>query len=188
MMAGSPEPSIEQLIARGDHRAAIAACAREHGRALGRLCMALSATQADADEAVQEALLAAHAQLGGFRGDGSVRAWLFGIARRVCARRWERGTRDVRFVERRDGAAAALRDGAPGPEHAVAGARRAHAVRSALAELRPTEREALVLRFQGELSYRELAASCGIDEAAARKRVSRGLARLRTLIDAEETE
>jgi RNA polymerase sigma-70 factor (ECF subfamily) len=37
----------------------------------------------------------------------------------------------------------------------------------------------VVLRFEAGLSFRELAIACGVDEAAARKRVSRALARLR---------
>jgi RNA polymerase sigma-70 factor (ECF subfamily) len=176
-----PDDPIDALIARGEHREAIAECARRHGRALGRLCMALCGTQADADEAAQETLLAAHAQLGAWRGDGSVRAWLFGIARRICARRWERGQREARHL------ASVPEPRTPGaPEPELVRARRAHAVRAALATLRPTEREVLVLHYQGELSFREIAAICGVDEVAARKRASRGLARLRGLLGSEE--
>jgi RNA polymerase sigma-70 factor (ECF subfamily) len=54
--------------------------------------------------------------------------------------------------------------------------------RRLLGEIRPTEREALVLRFAADLSFREVGDACGIDEAAARKRVSRGLSRLRSLL------
>ena len=48
-------------------------------------------------------------------------------------------------------------------------------------------REALVLRFAGDLSFREVGVACGIDEAAARKRVSRGLCRLRALLGEDES-
>ena len=56
---------------------------------------------------------------------------------------------------------------------------RAERARAALAKLKPSEREAVVLRFEGGLSFREVAVACGIDEAAARKRVSRALSRMR---------
>jgi RNA polymerase sigma-70 factor (ECF subfamily) len=59
---------------------------------------------------------------------------------------------------------------------------RAEAARSALSNIRPSEREAVVLRYAGELSFREVGQACGIDEAAARKRVSRALARLREVV------
>ena len=56
---------------------------------------------------------------------------------------------------------------------------RAERARAALEQIRPSEREAVVLRYAAELSFREVGEACGIDEAAARKRVSRALARLR---------
>ena len=66
--------------------------------------------------------------------------------------------------------------------------RRAEAVRAALGGLKPSEREALVLHYQGELSFREIAELCGIDEATARKRASRGLARLRKALTSDAVE
>src|SRR3954467_8328941 len=76
---------IADMIRTGQHRDALAACARTHHMILGRLCMALLGSQADADEAVQETLLRAHRAMPTYRGDGSVKAWLCGIARHVCA-------------------------------------------------------------------------------------------------------
>jgi RNA polymerase sigma-70 factor (ECF subfamily) len=174
---------IERLLREGRHREAAALCARQHGAALGRLCMALLGVQAEAEEAVQETLMAACGAMGDYRGEGTVRAWLFGIARRQCARRWEQGAREGRKL-RLVGEAA----DEPSPAASVAAARRAHMVREALAELKPSEREALVLRYQGGLSFGEIARMCGIDEAAARKRASRGLAKLRKTITAESVE
>jgi len=146
--------------------------------------MALLGSQADAEEVVQETLLAAHSGMKSYRAEGSVRAWLFGIARRQCARHIEKKRMQRRHLE--------LVPDSPrendGPEVDMATRRRARAVRDALARLKPSEREALVLRFQAELSFREIAAMCGIEEAAARKRASRGLQHLRTLLTAEVVE
>ena len=61
---------------------------------------------------------------------------------------------------------------------------RAQRARDALAKLKPSEREAVVLRFEAGLSFKEVAIACGIDEAAARKRVSRALSRLRAELGA----
>ena len=176
---------IERLIRDGKHREAAGLCARTHGAALGRLCMALLGSQAEAEEAVQETLLAACRAMGAWRGDGTVRAWLFGIARRQCARRFEQGAREGRKLAR---ARDAEDGGEPSPVATVAAARRAQAVREALGALKPSEREALVLHYQGGLSFAEIAQLCGIDEAAARKRASRGLARLRKTITTESVE
>src|SRR5262245_39336163 len=91
---------IVALLQEGRHRDAIAACAREHGAVLGRLCMALLGSQADADEATQETLLRAHRALASYRGDGSVKSWLCGIARHVCAHVLESRRRGRDLAER----------------------------------------------------------------------------------------
>jgi RNA polymerase sigma-70 factor (ECF subfamily) len=167
-------------VRRREHAAALALCAREHGAAIGRLCMALVGSQADAEDLTQETLLAAHDAFDSWRGEGTIRSWLFGIARRKCARHLETRTSGRAKLE-------LLRDEPPAPDPADAASDRQLAARArrALAEIRPSEREALILRYAGELSFREVAAACGIDEAAARKRVSRAHARLREELDAE---
>ena len=45
-----------------------------------------------------------------------------------------------------------------------------------IGDVRPTEREALLLRYVGALSLGDVAAAAGIDETTARTRLSRGLA------------
>ena len=173
--AGEVEHDREILtaLAGGDRRQALTLCARRHGAALGRLCMALLGSQAEADDAVQETLLAAHAAFDDFRNEGSLRAWLFGIARRRCAR-----------AKERRGALHAATDGADlrTADDLLEVRRRAETARALLERLRPTEREALLLRYGAELSFREVGGATGIDEATARKRVSRALARLRELV------
>jgi len=177
---------IEELVAEGKHRDAVALCVRQHGAAVGRLCMALLGSQPDAEEVLQETMLAAYAQMGSWRGEGTVRAWLFGIARRQCARRYELGLREQRRL--RVVPHAGVESPAVSPELSIAAMRQARAVRAALAALKPSEREALILHYQGELSFREIAELCGIDEAAARKRASRGLARLRKTLTPDAVE
>ncbi|HTE51039.1 MAG TPA: RNA polymerase sigma factor [Kofleriaceae bacterium] len=181
---------IAVLIEEGKHREAAGRCAGQHGAAIGRLCMALLGSQAEAEEAAQETLLAACSQMGAYRAEGTVRAWLFGIARRVCARRFENGARERRRLALVRDPSAPWAEAADGdsPAASFATMRRARAVRAALAALRPSEREALILRYQAGLSFREIAAQSGIDEAAARKRASRGLAQLRRVLRSENME
>ena len=172
---------VREALAAGDARTAIALCASRYGASIGRLCMGWLGSQTEAEEAVQETLIAAFDGAAGYRGDGSVPAWLYGIARRVCARRAEgrgRRERQLRLV----GNEPAHADGA---DVLLAARRRGERVRLALEQLKPSERDAVVLRYEGELSFREVGESCGIDEATARKRVSRALEKLRsTLVDA----
>jgi len=178
MDAAGPDGQIAAAIGDGDFREAVALCARHHGASIGRLCMAMVGSQAEASELAQETLVTAFESLRSYRGEGSVRAFLFGIARRVCSRHVEtRVRRDarLRLVH------AAGHDAGDTVDMA---ARRQAAVRArqALDQLRPTERDAVLLRFASELSFKEVADACGIDEPTARKRVSRALARLRETV------
>jgi RNA polymerase sigma-70 factor (ECF subfamily) len=176
---GEP-PAIDPIVAMvqdGRHRDAIAACARTHGAIVGRLCMALLGSQADADEATQETLLRAHRGMATYRGEGSVKAWLCGIARHVCAHMLETRRRGREALE------LVPTDETSEDARAVfALKRRTRAIRDGLAKLKPSEREALVLRFVADLSHREIATACNLDEATARKRISRALARLRSVM------
>lgn len=177
---GSPDPDgqIAAAIASGDLRRAVGLSARHHGAAIGRLCMAMVGSQAEASELAQETFVVAFDAFASYRGEGSVRAFLFGIARRVCARHLElRTRRDARLrlvhaagAEDVDSADLAVRRQA------------AERARRALDQLRPTERDAVLLRFAGEMSFKQVADACGIDEPTARKRVSRALARLRETV------
>jgi RNA polymerase sigma-70 factor (ECF subfamily) len=173
----APDP-IVALIRDGQHRDAVAACARSYGAVLGRLCMALLGSQADADEAAQETLLRAHRAMPTYRGEGTIKAWLCGIARHVCAHALETRRRGRELLE--------VVPVEPEARDDFANRRRAKLVREALSRLKPTEREALVLRYVADLSHREIAIECNVDEAAARKRISRALARLRTVMPDEE--
>jgi RNA polymerase sigma factor (sigma-70 family) len=177
---GGEGPAIEALIAAGQHREALGRCARAYAAPLGRLCMAFTGSQAESEELVQETLLAAFDAFHQYRGEGTVRAWLFGIARRLCGRHTEMRTR-------REARLRLVHDTGRGRDASEIAAlrQRAERARVALGKLKPSEREAVVLRFEGELSFKELAIACGVDEAAARKRVSRALSRLRAELSEE---
>lgn len=180
--AGEEDEAIARLVAAQAFRDAIARCAEVYGAALGRFCMAQLGSQAEAEEIVQETLVAAYQGMARFRGEGSVRGWLYGIARHLCARRIEtRVRREGLLREAPWDAFQHEADEESSEESLLVRQERAALMRALLAELKPSERDALLLRYESGLSYREIATSCQIDESAARKRTSRALARLREL-------
>jgi RNA polymerase sigma-70 factor (ECF subfamily) len=179
---------VEALIAERKFREATSLLLLHYGRAIGRLCMALTGSQAEAEELLQETLLAAHDQMAQYRGDGSVRAWLYGIARRKCARRLARSAGRERRLQLVYFEGAEGLDAPEGPDSLVQKKQRAERVRNALGRLTPTEREAVLLRYEADLSFREVAQCLQIDEEAARKRASRGLLRLREIMKGEAHE
>ncbi|MDH5493490.1 MAG: sigma-70 family RNA polymerase sigma factor, partial [Myxococcales bacterium] len=114
-------------------------------------------------------------------GEGTARAWVFGIARKVCARHLTTRSRRAQRLRLVHDATAE----ADLPDAQVERGRRARELRGALEELKPSERETVLLRYQAGLSFQEVAQACGIEEAAARKRASRALARLRKILPNE---
>lgn len=174
--------SIQELIQAGEYRQAIAACANEYGASVGRLCMAMLGDQHEAEEVSQESFLAAYRGMANYRAEGSVRSWLYGIARRQCARRLERGPRPHLELVVENHASTNR------PDSALRDARLAGGLHRVLSNLKPTERDALVLRFAGDLSFKEVAEILNINEATARKRASRGLLQLRTTLRPEDVE
>lgn len=176
----SVDESIEAAIEAADYRRALALCVEEHGAAIGRVCMALVGSQGEADDLTQETFLAAHGAFSSWKREGTIRAWLVGIARKKCLKYIEkqrRQDRRLRLVAPREGAA---------PEDLVALRQKAEQARAALGAIRPTEREALLLRYVGQLTFAEVARACDIEEPAARKRVSRALMRLKQEVEEKD--
>jgi RNA polymerase sigma-70 factor (ECF subfamily) len=104
---------------------------------------------------------------------GTVDAWLFGIARNAALdelrRRRRRADLEAEPVDL---------DAAASEEHAE-GALRREAVRAALRDLEPRDRELVALKFAGGLSNAEIARVLGVSESNAGTRLHRVLMRLR---------
>lgn len=159
------EPLDSTLIQRwkeGDERAATALVER-HAGALARYVSSMGERDA-ADEVVQDTFVRAFSSLDTFRGDSSLRTWLFTIARRLVVdrRRSMRRRKDVANLEDVDAATeyTAL-DGLIANE-----ARKK--VWGAVGKLSPTQREVFLLRVNEGLSYKEIAEVAGTTEGAAR--------------------
>jgi RNA polymerase sigma factor (sigma-70 family) len=153
------------------------------------LLMYLIRRTADAEIALDlwaETFAAAVEGARGFRGttDAEAAGWLYGIARRQLAQFYRRGKIEQRAMQR-------LRLERPEAAVDLVGEleRRAgmHDLRrelaAALAELSPGVRNAVHLRVIEQVGYPDVAERLGISEAAARARVSRGLAALAGLLD-----
>ncbi|MCA9001386.1 MAG: sigma-70 family RNA polymerase sigma factor, partial [Planctomycetes bacterium] len=107
-----------------------------------------------------------------------LRAWAKTVARRLAARRGERG-RNRTHAEMR----AARPEASDG-----ASEERLHLHRrltDAILDLEPSHRTVLVLRYLDDLSPNDVAQRLNLAPATARKRISRALAKLREKLDAE---
>lgn len=119
-----------------------------------------------AEELAQETFVRAFGAVVRFRGDASLRTWLFGIARNVLHKHRDRVTRERRTV-------------VSGPEPAEVDLGLRLSVQSALASLRPADRETLVLCDVLQFTPSEAAQVLGLEPGAMRVRLHRARARFR---------
>src|SRR3982074_388440 len=92
--AGRPEEADRELIKRwkaGDSRAATRLVGR-HSQALARFA-ASAGEREEIEELVQDTFIRAFASLDSFRGESSLRTWLFTIERRLMLDRRRAGRR-----------------------------------------------------------------------------------------------
>lgn len=159
------EPDDDALIARwrtGDERAATLLVER-HATPLARFVAGLG-ERAEVEEVVQDTFVRAFASLDGFRGESSLRTWLFTIARNLVRDRVRsrKAKRDVVSIE--EWHAATEHDAL---DAAVADETAAR-MRSAMTKLTPMQREVFTLRVTEGMSYKEIAVVVSSTEGATR--------------------
>ena len=159
------EDTDRELIERwtaGDSRAATE-LVRRHADALARFAVS-SGERSEIEELVQDTFVRAFASIDSFRGESSLRTWLFTIERRLMLdrRRSERRQRMTVPVEPAD--AVTEYDALDTLLAEEAESR----VRKAVDALSPTQREVFSLRVEQGMSYRDIAEIVGTTEGAAR--------------------
>ncbi len=115
---------------------------------------------------------------------GPAVAWLYGIARRQLSHAARRGAVEDRARRRLGMAPLTLTDEALERVEALATAdASAQVLREGLAAMPADQREAVLARVLDEQDYAEIAAGARTSESVVRKRVSRGLAGLRSRLE-----
>ena len=138
-----------------------------YGPGLLRYCRAQAGAER-AEDCFQETMLAALRAYGDVRDVGALRSWLYSIAARKVIDSHRAGVRAPQPV-----ADAAMLAVAPEPVF------RDPALWALVGHLPEKQRQAVMLRYCGDLSHREIAAVMATTEAAARRNVFEGLGRLR---------
>jgi len=159
--------SDADLVARaleGD-RAAFGALVDRHRAAVYRAARAALGSHAEAEDAAQDAFVAAYERLGSFRGEASFKTWMLTIAwhqainRRRSLGRWlhhlaapSRREADEGSVEHD------VASPAPSPEQIAVSGELRRAIVDEIRALSPKLRDTLLLTQAGELTYEEIAA------------------------------
>ena len=160
---------------RGDPRA-YEELVKPHEEIAFRVAYVITRNAADAEDAVQDALVKSWRALGRFRAGEPLRPWLLRIAANEARNRRRSAGRRERLALR---AAEPSGEAAPSPEDAVLDAAARGALLAALEDLSADAREVLACRYLLDLSEEETAAALDIARGTVKSRSARALDRLK---------
>ena len=144
------------------------------------LCRRLTGNDADAADACQEALVAVARGIGSFDGRASFGTWAYRVATNACLDELRRRRRRPEPGLPVEQASDAVGDGVEALATRVD-------LDTALAQLAPEFRTAVVLRDVADLSYSEIADILGLPPGTVRSRIARGRAALAPRLGGGET-
>jgi len=174
-------PSDAELLAQtaaGD-RSAFDRFVERHQAAVLRLLRTGAASEADAEDAFQEAFIAAWRAAASFSAGVTARGWILTIARNALHRQYRRRVGEPAAFVPLDELERDAGWGSEEPPDAVLERLEDRAsLERALGDLTPADREVLVLRDLEELSGDETAAVLGITLRAMKSRLHRARLRL----------
>jgi RNA polymerase sigma-70 factor, ECF subfamily len=179
------DAALARLIAAGD-RTAFVQMMRHHNRRLYRLARAVLRDDAEAEDALQEAYLAAYKAIGGYRAQASLATWLSRLVLNECMGRQRRQARrnnvaPMFSMTDSDGTEHDMADteGADAPDEALQRSEIRALLERKLDALPQAYRVVFVLRCVEELSVEETAQYLDIPEATVRSRHFRARSMLR---------
>ncbi|THV28366.1 RNA polymerase sigma factor [Glycomyces paridis] len=176
--AGWPRAALVSAAQRGD-RSSIAALVTDSHPHVRRFARALCASDADAEDAAQEALIILYRRIGTLRATGALASWLFRIVRNECLRHARRAWRGDDLTR----VSATL----AGEDDLM---RRLEElwVAEAIAGLPPDLRRVLVLRDLLGYPGRTVADALGLSVSAMKSRLHRARAAVREHLTGESDE
>ena len=179
--ARASDAAVLRAVAAGDRSAFVELFGRYAGRIKGFL-MRRGASEADAEEIVQEVMVAIWRRAASFDPERAAAAtWIFTIARnrRIDlvrrARRPEPDTQDPLFRPELE----------PGGVARISAAEREARLRAGLAGLAPEQRQVLVAAFYEGLSHGEIAARLDLPVGTVKSRIRLAFGHLREAIGEE---
>jgi RNA polymerase sigma-70 factor (ECF subfamily) len=168
-----------------DWHTALRILVQAYGAPLLRYCGRLLAGTSQPDDVYQTVLLQAFLHLPAFSGRSSFYVWLFAIARHRCLDILKASRRFKHHVvpEGEQRRAPEHRDPRRTPEEELLREASHAALHAELQRLPPKTRQLLLLRYDEQLSYEEIALQCEEQPATLRVRASRALPRLRRALE-----
>jgi RNA polymerase sigma-70 factor (ECF subfamily) len=184
--------AVKALQAEGRHaeaRERYAELVARHQRRAGRIAFHYLRDSAEADEAVQDALVKAYSHLSSFREELPFEVWFTRILINGCLDRIKARTRRERWLVPMPESPHGQRDftdrvasGGPSPEDQLLGRERRQKLAKALARLPERQRSVFMLSHYEGCTSREVSALTGLNESTVRVHLFRAIRRLRTLL------
>lgn len=179
------DPAV--ALAQAGDEDAFRSLVERHSRAVFKLAFRMTGHEQDAEDVVQETFLKAHQRLGQLESRANFGTWLHRVAVN-CAldllrvrRRRDTGREELDAIGG-DGPRS-LPAADPQPDRLLFCAEVQERVAAAVAELRPKERAAFVLRHFEEMSIEEISRTMGVRADAAKNNIFRAVKKLRKVLE-----
>ncbi|MFP3899511.1 MAG: RNA polymerase sigma factor [Acidimicrobiia bacterium] len=177
--ADASDPDRDRSLverARMGDRDALDTLLRRHHERLAALCRRLTGDPADADDALQEALIAIARGIRRFDGRAAFSTWAYRVTTNACFDELRRRRRRPDLVEP-DGAGGPV-GGAPDPSPGIEAVAGRLDIEAALARLPDEFRAPVVLRDLCDLDYAQISVVLELPPGTVRSRIARGRRRL----------
>lgn len=193
-MSGVSEGELVRRAQAGDAEA-FGALVLAHQQFVYNLVLRALGSEAEAEDLAQEAFVRAWLALPNFRGQAQFRTWLYRIATNLCYNRLPRLRRELAALGEAElsdipDTHGALGSGEPpsDPARAVEAAERRAHLHRAIEALPESYRVLILLRYQQELPYEEIASVLSLPLGTVKTGLFRARARLRQALGAWEEE
>jgi RNA polymerase sigma-70 factor, ECF subfamily len=183
-VADDPEETDVELLARiaQEDRLALELLYARVRMPVFQYLLHLTSDSRNAEELLQDAMVAVWKNARSFAGRSSVRAWIFGITRQRTFKRLRRREPVYLPLE----AVELEHSDEPEPEAALLATIDRAELALALERLNPMQREALLLAFVHQLSYKEIAEVMDVPIGTVKSRLNHAKRSLRQLLRAGE--
>jgi RNA polymerase sigma-70 factor (sigma-E family) len=170
------DAALGPVVADWDAEQAVTTMYSTHYRSLVRLAALLVRDTATAEEVVQDSFIAMHSSWRRLRDSDKALSYL----RQSVVNRSRSVLRHRMVVDRN---APKPAPDMPSAEQGALSLLERSAVVAALRDLPPRQREALVLRYYGDLSEAQIASAMGISRGAVKSHTARAIAALRQVLE-----
>jgi RNA polymerase sigma-70 factor (ECF subfamily) len=178
----SDDDALLQRVRDGDD-AALSILIQRYQSHVYRFGMKMCRNHEDAEDVLQETLIAAARTMKGFRGASSMSTWFYSIARSFCIKKRRKSkfapAREESLEQDAGADVRALADPGRSPEEHLQAAQLEQALKDAISSLDDKYREILILRDVEGLTAPEVAEVTELSVAAVKSRLHRARAQLR---------